>query len=311
MKLGIYTLAIGASLTAGFARAEDTVNDERHWDVAHMRSVVKEKGLTFEVSENWVTRFLARGGLMKDVTGLVQPAGAKFAGGSVRHVDLAPDADLPASFDWRDEVAGGLQPVRNQGSCGSCWAFALTGVVESLSRIKSPGEEVNLAEQTLVSTCERDYDCSGGYFDAFDYVQSKGLPNESKDPYQARNSRCKTGLSSEKAIKNWAYVGASGKSPTTEQIKTAIKTYGPVAVSVNGSFSSYSSGIYNRCNTAQIDHMVMLVGWNDADGGYWIMRNSWGSSWGEQGYMRIKYTDARGRKCNNIGDAAAFAELAD
>ncbi len=94
--------------------------------------------------------------------------------------------------------------------------------------------------------------------------------------------------------------------PTIEEIKATIYQYGPVSVTFNTSYSSYSSGIYNKCNNSGTDHMVMLVGWNDKDK-YWIMRNSWGTDWDEDGCMRIKWTESSGRKCNRIGETVAFA----
>jgi C1A family cysteine protease len=159
-----------------------------------------------------------------------------------------------------------------------------------------------------VSSCESGGSCSGGYFSALDYVKSKGLPNEADDPYQARNSRCKNQLTSKAKLASWAYVGQRGREPTIDEIKAAIYHYGPVVVDVNASFGAYKGGVYDRCNTNRTDHMVTIEGWDEA-GKYWIVRNSWGSDWGEDGYFRIKWTDARGRKCNGIGRVAAFAVI--
>ncbi|TWW12785.1 peptidase S8 [Planctomyces bekefii] len=227
-------------------------------------------------------------------------------------MNVKPLANLPEKFDWREEIEGGTQPIRNQGNCGSCWAFSITAVVESLMKMKDPSSTPNLSEQTLVD-CS-DYDCGGGYFDAFDYVQTRGLTDRGAYPYRATNGRCRvTSEMSRQKVVSWNYIGNNGNSPTTEQIKTAILTYGPVSVdvAVAGNFSRYSSGVYNTCSPGMINHMVNIEGWNDADGGYWIMRNSWGDDWGEGGYMRIRYTNSRGGKCSHIGDTAAFAVLTD
>ena len=262
---------------------------------------------TFTSTRNWVTEYLANGGDVANVTGLKRPEnwreGATF-------VNLKPLADLPATYDWNTQIAGGMQPIQNQGSCGSCWAFSITAVVESLLRIKEPNMTPNVSEQTLVD-CS-DYDCGGGYFDAFDYVQTKGLANRVDYPYRASSNRCHvTDAMQKQKVVSWAYVGSKDTTPTTEQIKTAIMTYGPVSVdvAVQGGFSGYDSGVYDDCSQGGINHMVTIEGWNDADGGYWIMRNSWGTDWGEHGYMRIRYTDSRGNKCNEIGDSTAFAVL--
>jgi C1A family cysteine protease len=278
-----------------------------HWDVPAMQRLIEQENLSFSVGETWVSRYLRDGGDIRDVTGLVRP---EILDLSVPVIDLAVDPDLPAHFDWREQVEGGLQPVRNQGACGSCWAFSVTAVLESLVRIAAPGADVDLAEQTLVSTCSSSGSCNGGYFSAFNYLKNPGLPDESQDPYRAVNTSCRSGLVPKQKIESWAYIGNDGRQPTTEQIKTAIYNYGPVSVDVNGSFSSYTGGVYDRCNTSSTNHMVTLEGW-DEEGGYWIMRNSWGADWGEDGYMRIKYTNASGSKCNGIGRVAAFAALAD
>lgn len=255
----------------------------------------------FQTGPNWVTEYLESGGSIEDVTGLLgeTPDPNKFK--SVKMV-----REIPSYWDWR-EVVGGLQPIRNQGSCGSCWAFAATAVLESVLAIDGYGFNNDLAEQTPVSTCSSSGSCAGGYFTVFNYLQNQGLPWEDQDPYQARNTRCKQGLTPAYKIHDWFYVG-SGSSPTVEEIKSAILRYGPVAVDVNGSFGSYRSGIYDNCNSYGTNHMVTIEGWSD-QGEYWIMRNSWGRGWGEDGYMRIKWEGRSGRKCNNIGRVVAAVML--
>lgn len=277
-----------------------------HWDVPRLAAEIEREGLTFSVGENWVTRYLAEGGDMKNITGLERPLDWESRG-TFRSFD-EEEVSMPQDFDWRRLLGNGLQPIRNQGGCGSCWAFAVTAVLEAIHMLKYGHSDLDLAEQTLVSSCERRGSCSGGYFDAFDYLQSPGLPDESSDPYVGRNTSCKSNLSSKAKVVRWGYVGAPGREPTTAEMKAAIYRYGPIAVDVNASFGAYSRGVYNRCNTGGTDHMVTIEGWDDRDQ-VWIMRNSWGTDWGENGYMRIKYTDAQGRKCNGIGRVAAYAEL--
>jgi C1A family cysteine protease len=297
-------------LDALVADAGELSGPVAHWDVKGLKAVANQAGFTFTVGDNWVTRFLAEGGNIRDITGLVRP---KNWAEKETFVDLEADDDLPAAFDWRGLVDGGMQPIKNQGSCGSCWAFSVTAVIESLMRIKDPAAPVaDLAEQTLVSSCSSSGSCSGGYFSAFNYTKNPGLPDEAQDPYKAYNTRCKQGLRPVQKIVRWAYIGnRDGRGATTDQLKTAIKTYGPISVDVNGSFGSYSGGIYNNCNSSGTNHMVTLEGWDDGDGtnGHWIMRNSWGANWGEQGYMKIVYKGRSGRNCNGIGNVAAFAVL--
>ena len=207
---------------------------------------------------------------------------------------------LPAKFDWRDVKA--LSPIRDQGSCGSCWSFSITATVEDLFRLTS-GSDL-LSTQYLVSCNDFGFGCNGGFFDAFDMLVSPGSVTESQFPYVAKDVACKSNLKYGEKILSWAYVKSDSEVPPVEDIKKAIYLYGPVAVAVaaDNSFSGYTGGVHKTCNSSGINHAVNLVGWSDEDGGYWIMRNSWGEQWGDKGYMKIKYG------CNKIGYAASFAK---
>jgi C1A family cysteine protease len=270
---------------------------------------------SYQERPSWVTRYLDGGGDIRNITGLVRPAnwrqGARF-----NNMSAELRGSLPAHFDWNDWYK--LQPIKNQASCGSCWAFAITATVESLYWIKNSQSDnrwYDLAEQTLVSSCESGGSCAGGYFTAFNYVRNSGLPHESQDPYTARNSSCKDGLKNVQKAIYWSYVGEDDGRPTTEQIKAAIFHYGPVTVDVNGGFGSYGSGVYTGCGSTGTNHMVVLDGWTDDStyaqngGGYWHMRNSWGTGWGEDGYMKIVYKSSRGSNCNGIGNTTAYAVI--
>lgn len=244
-------------------------------------------------------------------TGLVYPEDWQY---------LAPwdmiqvQTDLPKSFNWNDYAR--LQPIRNQGSCGSCWAFSVTAITESLHRMLYPMlyPVIDLAEQTLVSTCERGGDCGGGFFSAFSYIRDTGLPVEADDPYRARNSSCKSGLVPFVKISRWAYIGDENRGPTTEQIKQALITHGPISVDINGSLSNTKEVIKNCGSTSQ-NHMVNIEGYVDSPdyadygGGYWIVRNSWGKDWGDNGYFKIVYKSRSGNRCNGIGGTAAYAVM--
>lgn len=271
----------------------------------------------YTTGENWVTRYLENGGKIENITGAKRHIGwRKEAKWDDLRDHMKSKAALPSRFNW-NELAR-LQPIRNQASCGSCWAFSVTAVTESLYWIKAyfqNNQFYDLAEQTLVSSCERAGSCSGGYFSAFTYVRDEGLPVELDDPYTARNSSCKDGLRPVQKIKEWKYVGSENGGPSTEQLKMAIYQYGPISVDVNGSFGSYSSGVYTGCGSTGTNHMVNLEGWVDDPaydqngGGYWIMRNSWGENWGEAGYMKIVYKSKSGRNCNGIGNVGAYAVI--
>lgn len=214
---------------------------------------------------------------------------------------------LPTRLDWRD--AGVISPIKDQALpqyCGSCWAFGTVAVVEALIKMAT-GEDKDLSEQQLVS-CYPDYgSCQGGNF-AFGFYLQKQANHEVDFPYQAANVSCKSGIASYEKLTRYARIGVSGREPTVEEIKTAVYTYGPVAVTVSasGAWNAYTGGVYNECNRNNTNHIIAIIGYDDTDQA-WIIKNSHGTQWGEAGYMRIKYTDLQGRKCNRVGESAMFA----
>lgn len=257
-----------------------------------LRAAKEANGWTFDVGYSEALDIP-----LEQRTGLIIPADWKDH--AMFMVPRMASYDLPRHFDWR-EMAGGLTPIKNQGSCGSCWAFATAGVFENVLRVRD-GVTKDLSEQYLVSCNKQGYSCGGGWW-AHDMHQQYGLVPESLFPYEASDVQCKQDLKYEEKIAKWAFVTQQDDVPAVEKIKEAIYLYGPVAVAFNasGSVSSYHSGVFNDCSSGgDVNHAVVLVGWDDEEG-YWIMRNSWGASWGEQGYMRIKYN------CNQIGYAASF-----
>lgn len=204
---------------------------------------------------------------------------------------------LPAAYDWRKVAV--LPPIKNQGQCGSCWAFASTAAFQDQIAIHQGGVQ-DLAEQELVDCESGSYGCSGGFF-AFDYQVDNGQTFTKNFPYHAADTACRVnGLPHDfKAVK-WGYVGDGQTQPSTEQIKAQILATGPVAVTVcaNNKFMNYTKGVLSG-GSCQTNHMTVLEGWDDSTGS-WIMRNSWGTAWGEKGYMRIKYGS------NSIGEMAAW-----
>jgi C1A family cysteine protease len=216
---------------------------------------------------------------------------------------------LPSSFNWCDH--NGCTPVKNQGNCGSCWAFATVGPLESLIKVND-GNTVDLSEQYLVSCNDDGWGCDGGSW-AHDYHQWKKVNGETEAgavlenhfPYEAQDITCNPPHSKAYRSDSWDYV-CPGCTPTTAQLKQAIYEHGPltVAVCVNDAFQSYSGGVFSGPGCSSLNHGVVLVGWNDGDG-CWIMRNSWGTSWGEAGYMRIKYG------VSGIGQEATYVTYGD
>jgi len=206
------------------------------------------------------------------------------------NLNLLPDI-LQASADWSMYDS----PVKNQGGCGSCWAFAAVSAVENL------GIQNDLAEQVLVSCVTSSFGCSGGWYeDALDYFYNDGVPPESCYPYTATNGNCTNKCSSpafEEFITGYQSLWGATSSSTVNALKNALYS-GPVivgmAVPTDGSFQSYSGGIYNYTggyfDPTYQGHAVLCVGYND-DGQYFRVKNSWGPSWGEGGYFRIAYND--------------------
>lgn len=224
-------------------------------------------------------------------------------------------AALPATFNWAssDNYLGApkLTPIRNQGSCGSCWAFATVAAFEGNIYIKDNVSR-DLSEQFLVSCNTDGWGCSGGWW-GHKYHYDTTIPGdanpgavyESAFPYVAYDAPCHAPYARPYRLNNWFYVGSQWSIPSVEAIKNAIYNYGPVSVAVCAGpvFSSYSGGIYSTNESSYcsggINHAVALVGWNDAEN-TWIMRNSWGTGWGESGYMRIL------RGVSNIGYNASY-----
>ncbi len=223
-------------------------------------------------------------------------------------IDRPVRDDLPSSFDWRE--LGGCTSVKDQGSCGSCWAFSTVGALECNILIKD-NVEVDLSEQWLVSCNQDGWSCSGGYF-AHDYHMWKtdpcddtGAVLEAFFPYEASNLPCNCPYRHDYFIEDWSYIAGSGSIPAVDAMKVAIMEHGPISVAVaSAGMSGYSGGIFEDCNHYDINHAVVLVGWDDDQGpnGVWFMRNSWGTDWGENGYMRMPYG------CNDIGYGACYVE---
>jgi len=250
-----------------------------------------------EVWTNIAGENLAEKYSIDELCGLIEPddwyIGANFD-------PCVPRGDLPDEFDWRDEVAGGLPSIKSQGSCGSCWAFGTVAPLECNIKIKD-GVEEDLSEQWLVSCNQDGYSCSGGWW-CHDYFMENGKTDPCGDsgavmeddfPYSASNEPCNCPYPHEYFIEDWAYVGDPNGVATVDQIKQAIYDYGvvSVAVCVNTAFHDYTDGVFSGPTCHDINHAVALVGWDDNQGtdGVWFLRNSWGSGWGENGYMRIEY----------------------
>ena len=201
----------------------------------------------------------------------------------------------PATLDWRNYNGNGyVTPVRDQGNCGSCWAFATTAALESNVLIMKGISALDLAEQILLS-CSGAGSCSGGYIDgASNFISSTGLPPESYYPYTAANGQCSSAATgwqtTTSQISSWHWVTTT--SPTVDAIKNDLNTYGPLVTTMDvySDFFYYSGGVYQYTSgTYQGGHAILIVGYDDT-GQYFIVKNSWGGGWGESGYFRIAYS---------------------
>jgi len=204
-------------------------------------------------------------------------------------------SSIPDNFDWRSK--GVVTAVKNQGQCGSCWASATTETVESQVAIVT-GKLLTLSPQNVVSCTPNPNHCggTGGCGGAtaelgMAYVAKSGICTEANWPYTATTGTCNTtGHNPAATIAGYVQLNANdGVS-----LLNAVASISPIAVSVDAStWNLYKSGIYNGCNQAapDIDHAVQLVGYgvdaSQGNMGYWTVRNSWGSGWGEAGYIRL------------------------
>jgi len=223
-----------------------------------------------------------------------------------------PSGVVPAKLDWR--TLNGTTAVKSQLNCGSCWAFSTAGAMECNILIKD-GIEVDLSEQYLVSCNDEGWSCSGGGFAhgyhmlKQDFCGGAGAVLEDDFPYQATNAPCDCPYPHAYQLDGWGFIPREGDFPTNEAIKRAIMENGPISVGVlaNSSFTAYRRGIYIGSTAYDINHAVVLVGWDDNQGpeGVWFLRNSWGTMWGEMGYMRIAYGS------NAVGFHANWVEYRD
>jgi len=197
--------------------------------------------------------------------------------------------NLPESVDWREK--GAVAAVKNQGSCGSCWAFSTVAAVEGINQIVT-GNLTSLSEQELVD-CDTSYNqgCNGGLMDyAFQFIiDNGGLDSEDDYPYTANDGSC------DAYRKNAHVVTIDSYEDVPENDEKSLKkaaAHQPISVAIEASgraFQFYESGVFTSTCGTQLDHGVTLVGYGSESGkDYWIVKNSWGKSWGEKGFIRLQ-----------------------
>ena len=256
-----------------------------------IRKKIKENGYNFTVGETRVYRL---------------PPGESFQlfGTIPLHIDESrlkmtlPLENLPPSFDWRD--TDNVTPVKEQSPCQLCWAFAALAEFESKILINE-GLAYDFSEQNLASC---DYftfsgnaqSCSTGgtYFRSTNFLTQRGSSLESCAPFLGMDGvPCEETCEIIKNVDGWKFIAND-----VDTIKTVLYKYGPVATSIDAAddaFRAYTGGVYEHYNAAMVNHAVLIVGWDDNLGpeGAWIVKNSWGTDWGMDGYCYIAYGSAK------------------
>lgn len=260
-------------------------------ELAEIQAAIRARGARWQAGDNPVARLAKE--KRRALLGLIkkqEPEGEELLTASQE-----PLTGLPAALDWRNYNGNWVTPVRNQGNCGSCWAFATAGALESyqLRLRNTPGVDLNLAEQVLLS-CSGAGSCAGGYIgSASNYIRDTGLPGESCYPYTASNGSCSNACSTvftdTYGIDSWSYVCTT--SPTVTALKNALYTYGPLVTTMDvySDFYYYKSGVYHYTSGSyQGGHAILLVGYDDTSQAF-LAKNSWGTGWGMSGYFWIGY----------------------
>jgi hypothetical protein len=222
----------------------------------------------------------------------------------------------PASFDWRN--VGGINyvsSVKNQGSCGACYSFAGAGALESNLLINDGLRSFDGAEQIIVSCSGQGGCIGGGLGTTAAYIENTGIPLESEYGYIMAAGDCDDAQPGWQArvnrIIDWYDVSNTGDRLVN--LKTALVTDGPLVVGMKiyGDFLTYTSGVYSYAYGAlQYYHALLLVGYVDS-GQYFIVKNSWGSGWGESGYFKISYSQVDGEPKFGHSETGAIAFYSD
>ncbi|XP_046659195.1 procathepsin L-like [Homalodisca vitripennis] len=220
--------------------------------------------------------------------------------------DDSENVKLPKNVDWRKK--GAVTGVKDQGHCGASWTFSATGSLEGQHYLKTK-KLVSLSEQNLIdcSTAEGNSGCRGGLADtAYIYIQTNnGIDTEASYPYEAKQKTCRYNPKNKGATDNGFVAIQSFSEP---DLQKAVATVGPISVAIDGShttFKHYKSGVYKQagCSTMVVGQAVLAVGYGSVKkgGDYWLVKNSWGTGWGMNGYVMMARND------NNMCGIASMA----
>lgn len=263
--------------------------------LAQIRDMIALNGYQFSVKDTWVSALSP-----EEQARLLRYVPPPM---DLSHITGPPVVrQFPSAFDYRD--TGKVTPPKNQGTCGSCWAFASIGSMESQILLEH-GPEYDLSEENVLSCNIEGAGCSGGYdITAVTYLTGEGGSLESCAPYDAVDGTPCQPCDIMRRLSGWKIIGENLDTENTtdiEIVKQALVDYGPLFVSMNGSatgFSAYSEGVFEYWGAGSVNHAVLIIGWDDSlthshGAGAWIAKNSWGTSWGEGGYFKIAYGSAR------------------
>jgi C1A family cysteine protease len=272
----------------------DAMMQKMRAEINGMRDEIKNKGLSFQVEINEKMKEK-----MKDITGLKPPKPPKPNPKPEPEPAPEPPPPVPTedvrskcnpsaeSFDWR---AHGIVPaIRDQKACGDCYMFAAMASYESAYLIQSR-QNVDMAEQYFLN-CTREFGCDGGWYGTVWQKMTKMNGDvETNYPYQAKKGMCKnTTPDGNYLVVKSGYVSQGVASP--QAIKNALCQHGVLATAINSTrmFTGYKSGVFNEgANAGGVNHAINIVGWDNAKRA-WLIRNSWGTYWGEQGYGWIEW----------------------
>jgi cathepsin L len=259
--------------------------------IAEMRAEIEANNYSYTVGYNPAMQYS-----LEQLCGAVPELARPLSAPTFNMGEVANPESLPAAY-----ISPYVTPIKNQGSCGSCWAFGAIAAFES-SIYKKDNVVVDLSEQYVVSCNDDGWGCSGGWW-SYDLFVNPGVVLESCFPYAAADLPCDHNCTYPYQALGFGFAGPEHEVAEIANIKQAVMDYGGVntCVFVDSTFQAYTGGVMDNCkrNPRRVNHMVSIVGWDDSLGA-WKIKNSWGTGWGDNGYIWMTYG------CNLIGYGTSY-----